>query len=217
MKLKESIHNQLVNLYDTKNSTLEERYSKLFGETELTEQHIEPLGYFILRESFNNDSLNEGFGDFFTGLFSNFGGNVQEQLKEWVIGKAMDWFVKPFLGEIGGKDGENGAFYENLKRYVQVTFADMPFMDIVSTIQDCNKMTKLLILGMFEFMLDKMLSNLSFDSVIMDNIRQQLDKSFIEDSELINKITLSIGGALCDRSSSLKDKLKDMDLDFSFA
>ena len=74
-----------------------------------------------------------------------------------------------------------------------------------------------LILGMFEFMLDKMLSNLSFDSVIMDNIRQQLDKSFIEDSELINKITLSIGDAICGNTGALKDKLSDMDLDFSFA
>lgn len=214
MKLKESIHNQLVNLYDTKNSTLEERYSKLFGETELTEQHIEPLGYFILRESFNNDSLNEGFGDFFTGLFSNFGGNVQEQLKEWVIGKVMDWFVKPFIGKIGGEDG---AMYENIKRYMQVTFADMPFTEIISTITNCTKVTKLLILGMFEFMLDKMLSSFSFDSVIMDNIRQQLDKSFIEDSALINRITDIADDVVCSRTSNLKDKLKDMDLDFSFA
>tara|TARA_R110000803_G_scaffold129867_11_gene197220 strand:+ start:6262 stop:6906 length:645 start_codon:yes stop_codon:yes gene_type:complete len=214
MKLKESIHNQLVNLYDTKNSTLEERYSKLFGETELTEQHIEPLGYFILRESFNNDSLNEGFGDFFTGLFSNFGGNVQEQLKEWVIGKVMDWFVKPFIGKIGGEDG---AMYENIKRYMQVTFADMPFTEIISTITNCTKVTKLLILGMFEFMLDKMLSSFSFDSVIMDNIRQQLDKSFIEDSALINRITDIADDVVCSRTSSLKDKLKDMDIDFSFA
>ena len=214
MKLKESIHNQLVNLYDTKNSTLEERYSKLFGETELTEQHIEPLGYFILRESFNNDSLNEGFGDFFTGLFSNFGGNVQEQLKEWVIGKVMDWFVKPFIGKIGGEDG---AMYENIKRYMQVTFADMPFTEIISTITNCTKVTKLLILGMFEFMLDKMLSSFSFDSVIMDNIRQLLDKSFIEDSALINRITDIADDVVCSRTSNLKDKLKDMDLDFSFA
>jgi len=169
----------------------------------------------MLRESFNNDNnLNEGLFDFFGGLFKNFGGNVEEQLKEWVIGKAMDWFVKPFLGQIGGEDG---TMYENIKKYVQVTFADMPFTQIVSTITDCNKMTKLLILGMFEFMLDKMLSNLSFDSVIMDNIRQQLDKSFIEDSELINKITLSIGDAICGNTGALKDKLSDMDLDFSFA
>ena len=215
MELKESIHKSLVKLYDSKTSTVEERYKKMFGDVVITEQHIEPLGYFMLRESFNNDNnLNEGLFDFFGGLFKNFGGNVEEQLKEWVIGKAMDWFVKPLLGKIGGEDG---AMYENIKKYVQVTFADMPFTQIVSTITNCSKMTKLLILGMFEFMLDKMLTNLSFDSVIMDNIRQQLDKSFIEDSSLINKLTDMVDDVVCSKTSNLKDKLSDMDLDFSFA
>ena len=62
-----------------------------------------------------------------------------------------------------------------------------------------------------------MLTNLSFDSVIMDNIRQQLDKSFIEDSSLINKLTDMVDDVVCSKTSNLKDKLSDMDLDFSFA
>lgn len=219
MNLRESIHNELLNVYSEKNTTIEERYEKFFGGREITtEQDIELLGYYILHETFRAQKLEEGLWDtatnFLGGLFSNFGGNVKEQLKEWLIGKLMDWFVKPFIGKIGGEDGQ---LYESIKQYIQVTFADMPFTDIVSTITDCSKMTKLLILGLFEYMIVKMLGSLNLDSVIIDNMRQQLDKVLIEDSAMVNKLTDMVDEFVCSKTGSIKDKLKDFDLDFSFA
>lgn len=214
MNLRESLHNELVNVYNTKNETLEERYNRYFeGKTFTNESEIESLGYFIIRESYHNKTLNEGFLDFFGGLFTNLGGNVEQQLKEWVIGKAMDWFLKPFIGKIGGEDGQ---MYEKIKKYMQITFAEMPFTQIVSTITNCDKMTQLMTYGLFEYLLDSMLSKLNLDGVIVDNIRQELDRTFIEQSDLANKIASMVSGVVCGTSEKLSSKLKDFDVDFSF-
>lgn len=214
MKLRESLHNELVNVYNSKNETIEDRYQKYFGgKTLTTESEIESLGYFILRESYHNTTLNEGLSDFFGGLFSNLGGNVEQQLKEWLIGKAMDIFLKRFIGKIGGEDGQ---MYEKIKKYMQITFAEMPFTQIVSTITNCEKMTQLMTYGFFEYLLDSMLSKLNLDGVLVDNIRQELDRTFIEQSELANKIASMVSGVVCGVSEKLSSKLKDFDVDFSF-
>lgn len=211
MELRESIHNELINIYQSKNETIQERYDRYFkGKDITTESDVEQLGYFFLKESYENKTLNENF---FTNLFSNFGGNVEQQLKEWMIGKAMDWFVKPFLGKIGGQDGQ---MYENIKKYVQITFAEMPFTEIVSTVTDCEKMIRLMTYGLFEYLLDKMLTNLNLDGVIVDNIRQELDRTFIEQSGIANKIASVVDNVVCGKSQSLKDRLSGFDLDFSF-
>ena len=112
MNLREALHSELVDVYQRKNETSQDRFNKYFsGKTFTTESEIESLGYFILREQYHNKTLNENF---FTNLFSNFGGNVEQQLKEWLIGKGMDWFVKPFFNKVGGEDSR---MYENIKKY----------------------------------------------------------------------------------------------------
>lgn len=206
MDLRESIHNELVNLYKTKELTVEERFNNYFEGKDLSE-NIDDLGMFILKEAYHNNTLNEGLFDFLGGLFGNLGGNVEQQLKEWVIGKAMDWFVKPFLGKIGGEDS---GMYENIKKYVQITFAEMPFTEIVSTITDCDKMIQLMTYGLFEYLLDAMMSKVGLDGVMVDTIRQELDRAFIEDSSLANRIAGIVSGAVCGKSDAIKEKLKDL-------
>jgi hypothetical protein len=206
MDLKESIHNELVNLYKTKELTIEERFNNYFGDKDLNE-NIEDLGYFILKESYNDNTINEGLGSFISGLFGNLGGNVEQQLKEWAIGKAMDWFVKPFFNKVGGEDS---GMYESIKKYVQITFAEMPFTEMVSTLSDCDKVTKLMTYGLFEYLLDNMLSKLRLDGVIVDNIRQELDRKFIEESGLAEKISSLVSGTICGKSESIREKLKNL-------
>jgi hypothetical protein len=206
MDLKESIHNELVNLYKTKELTVEERFNNYFGDKDLNE-NIEDLGYFILKESYIDNTINEGLGSFITGLFGNLGGNVEQQLKEWLIGKAMDWFVKGFFVKVGGEDS---AMYESIKKYVQITFAEMPFTEMVSTLTDCDKVSKLMIYGLFEYILDAMLSKLSLDGVIVDTIRQELDRTFIEESELAEKIASFVGDTICGKSNSIREKIKNL-------
>ena len=206
MDLRESIHNELVNLYKTKELTVEERFNNYFEGKDLSE-NIDDLGMFILKEAYHNNTLNEGLFDFLGGLFGNLGGNVEQQLKEWVIGKAMDWFVKPFLGKIGGEDS---GMYENIKKYVQITFAEMPFTEVVSTITDCDKMIQLMTYGLFEYLLDTMMSKVGLDGVMVDTIRQELDRAFIEDSGLANRVAGIVSGTVCGKSDAIKEKLKDL-------
>lgn len=203
MDLRESIHNELVNLYKTKELTLEERFNNYFEGKDLSE-NIDDLGMFILKEAYHNNTLNESF---LGGLFGNLGDNIKQQLKEWIIGKAMDWFVKPFLGKIGGEDS---GFYENIKKYIQVTFAEMPFSEVVSTITNCDKMMPLLTYGLFEYLLDVMLSKVGLDGVMVDTIRQELDRAFIEDSAIANKISDIAKDTLCGKSDAIKEKIKDL-------
>lgn len=215
MNLREALHNELVDVYQRKNETSQDRFNKYFsGKTFTTESEIESLGYFILREQYHNNTINEGLGDFISGLFGNLGGNVEQQLKEWLIGKGMDWFVKPFFNKVGGEDS---AMYENIKKYVQVTFAEMPFSEVLSTMSDCSKMSKLMTFGLFEYLLDTMISKVGLSGPIVDNIRQELDRSFIENSALANKVASIAEDVVCGKSDSLKDRLKDFDVDFSFA
>jgi hypothetical protein len=206
MDLKESIHNELVNLYKTKELTVEERFNNYFGDKDLNE-NIEDLGYFILKESYNDNSINEQFGSFITGLFGNLGGNIEQQLKEWLIGKAMDWFVKDFFVKVGGGDS---AMYNSIKKYVQITFAEMAFTEMVSTLTDCGKVSKLMIYGLFEYILDIMLSKLSLDGVIVDTIRQELDRTFIEESGLAEKIASFVSDTICGKSESIREKIKNL-------
>lgn len=212
MNLREALHSELVDVYQRKNETSQDRFNKYFsGKTFTTESEIESLGYFILREQYHNKTLNENF---FTNLFSNFGGNVEQQLKEWLIGKGMDWFVKPFFNKVGGEDSR---MYENIKKYVQVTFAEIPFSEVLSTMSDCTKMSKLMTFGLFEYLLDTMITKVGLSGAIVDNIRQELDRSFVENSALVNKVASIAEDVVCGKSDSLKDKLKDFDVDFSFA
>lgn len=210
MDLRESIHNELVNLYKTKELTVEERFNNYFEGKDLSE-NIDDLGMFILKEAYHNNTLNEGafegVSSFITGLFGNLGGNVEQQLKEWLIGKAMDWFVKDFFVKVGGEDS---AMYESIKRYVQITFAEMPFTEMVSTLTDCDKVSKLMIYGLFEYILDAMLSKLSLDGIIVDTIRQELDRTFIEDSGLAEKISSFVSDTICGKSNSIKEKLRNL-------
>lgn len=217
MNLRESLHKELINVYNSKTETVEDRYNKVFeGITFTNENEIEMLGNFILNEAFKSERLEEGvleegIFDFFGNLIGGLGGNVTEQLKEWLIGKLMDWFVKPFLGKIGGADGQ---MYEEIKRYVQVTFAEMPFTEIVSTVTDCDKMTRLMTYGLFEYLLNKMLLSLNLDGIIVDTIRQELDKTFIEQSAIANKIATIVGDTVCGNADKIKSNLADIDFSF---
>ena len=71
--------------------------------------------------------------------------------------------------------------------------------------------------GLFEYLLDTMISKVGLSGPIVDNIRQELDRSFIENSALVNKIASIAEDVVCGKSDSLKDRLKDFDVDFSFA
>lgn len=209
MKLREAIHSELVDLYNKKNSTIEQRFNNEFKDINESNVNIDKLGTFILRESFNGeDNLNEGLFDFFGNLLGGLGGNVSEQLKEWAIGKVMDWFVKPLVTKLGADEG----LYSSLRTYVQVTFADIPLMEIMSTITNCAKMTKILVLGFFEFVLTSMLSKLKLDSVFIDTIRQELDKSFIENSAFINKISMKVSDVVCGAADGLKNNIANSPL-----
>ena len=167
----------------------------------------------MLRETINNEGqLNEGIFDFFGNLFGGLGGNIGEQLKEWAIGKVLDWMVKPVVVNLMGANQE---FYNHIKKFIQVTFADIPLGEVMSTITDCTKMTKIMILGFSEFMLATVIEKLSLTGVIADTLRQELDKTFIEGSDFITGVTEKVAAYVCPIADQLRDNVSKMNPEVS--
>ena len=230
MNLKESIKKELLAKYEAKNTTIEERFKKHFSDLDLTkelsESDVKKLGNFILLEVYNqegeiNEGLFSGITSFIGGLFGNLGGNVTEQLKEWLVGWVLDKTVGKIFNAttVNAETGEvtYTPFYNMFRSTVKNTLAELSFGELIEVATDCDKLTKHLTLGFTEAMLEEMLGKLNLDGVIVDNIRQELDKTFIENSTFINKLAGSISKYVCGATESIRNSVNNFSSSYGMA
>lgn len=201
MEIKNLLHEELVSLYNEKNVSYRDIYKEKFAGKEINESNIGEFTVFLIKAD-ENSTINEGIGSFIKGLFTNMPSNVEEQVKEWAIGKILDTLAKPVLTRFLKV---SDASYMELRDYLKVTFAEMPLKDLVQVVRSCDRMVTLLINGIFEYIIKKAIDATGFQGIFADNIRQQLDKSFVEGSPMFNNIAETIKSSVCSFTDNISD------------
>lgn len=190
---KQLIENQIVK--DRISVIFEGIESKKDYEKLTTQNKVKLTKKFVSEVMFlsENQLISENFLDSMKSLFGNSFESIVQTMMEPIVGSV--------LGSLGIKKGHF--------RNIMVSILTSRPSELVRAMGDCDLMTKLIVRSFVEAEVMFLQQEAGLDGMVLSFMRNKLG-SMAEDTEFIENLERSFGGAICNVMSNVKNKTQDV-------